>query len=50
MAERRHIRKFTFKNKHLSKPLFAAEPFIISNTKDNLQKAVYKLNPIITEH
>jgi hypothetical protein len=50
MAERRHKRNSTFKNHQLLKPLFVAEHFIISNTEDNLQKAVYKLNPVITEH
>jgi gamma-glutamyl phosphate reductase len=30
--------------------LFADDKVIISNTVDNLQKAVYTLNKIITEH
>jgi len=30
--------------------LFVDNEVIISNTEDNLQKAVYKLNQIITEH
>ena len=30
--------------------LFANNQVIISNTEDNLQKAAYKLNQIITEH
>jgi hypothetical protein len=30
--------------------LFADDQVVISNTEDNLQKAAYKLNKIITEH
>jgi hypothetical protein len=45
MAERRHKRNSTFKYQQLLNPLFATE----SNTQDNLQKSVYKLNPTITE-
>jgi len=30
--------------------LFANDQIIIPNTEDNLQKAAYKLNQIITEH
>jgi hypothetical protein len=30
--------------------LFADDQVVISNTEDNLQKAAYKLNQIITEH
>jgi hypothetical protein len=30
--------------------LFADDQVIISNTEDNLQKAVHKLNQIITEY
>jgi hypothetical protein len=30
--------------------LFADDQVMISNTEDNLQKAVYKLNQIITKH
>jgi hypothetical protein len=34
----------------LLKLLFADDQVVISNTEDNLQKAAYKLNQIITEH
>ena len=34
----------------LSTMLFADEQVIIADTEDNLQKAVYKLNQIITEY
>jgi len=49
MAERRHKRNSTFKNQQLWMLLFAYQ-VIISNTEDDLQKAVYKLNQIIIEH
>jgi transcription initiation factor TFIIIB Brf1 subunit/transcription initiation factor TFIIB len=38
------------KNKQLLTLLFADDQVIISNTEDNLQKAVHKLNQIITEY
>ena len=38
------------KNQQLLMLLFADNEVIISNTEDNLQKAVYKLNQITTEH
>ena len=38
------------KNQQLLKPLFPDDSFILSNRQDNLHKAVYKLNPIITDH
>jgi hypothetical protein len=34
----------------LLKLLFATDQVVISNTEDNLQKSVYKLNQIIREH
>ena len=37
-------------NQQLLMLLFANNQVIISNTEDNLQKAAYKLNQIITEH
>ena len=50
MEERRHKRNPTFKNQQLLILLFADEQITISNTEDNLLKAVYKLNQITTEH
>ena len=47
MAER-HKKNFAYK-KQLVTLLFADDQVIISNTEDNLQKAAYKLNQIITE-
>ena len=38
------------KKQQLSTMLFAEEQVIIEDTEDNLQKAVYKLNQIITEY
>ena len=38
------------KNQQLSTLLFADDQVIITNTEDNLQKAAYKLNQIITEY
>jgi RecA-family ATPase len=38
------------KNKQLLTLLFVDDQVIISNTEDNLQKAVHKLNQIITEY
>ena len=38
------------KKQQLSTMLFAEEQVIIADTEDNLQKAVYKLNQIITEY
>jgi predicted GTPase len=38
------------KNQQLLTLLFADNEVIISNTEDNLQKAVHKLNTVITEH
>jgi Reverse transcriptase (RNA-dependent DNA polymerase). len=38
------------KNQQLLRLLFADDQVIISNTEDNLQKAAYKLNKIITGH
>jgi len=50
MAERRHQMNSTSKNQQLLMLLFVDKEVLISNTEDNLQKAVYKLNQIITEH
>ena len=50
MAERRHQRNSTSKNQQLLMLLFVDNEVIISNTEDNVQKAVYKLNKITTEH
>ena len=38
------------KNQHLSTLLFADDQVIIADIEDNLQKAAYKLNQIITEY
>ena len=38
------------KNQQLSTLLFADNQVIIADTDDNLQKAAYKLNQIITEY
>ena len=38
------------KNQQLSTLLFADNQVIMANTEDNLQKAAYKLNQIITEY
>jgi hypothetical protein len=38
------------KNQQLSTLLFACDQVIIADTEDNLQKAAYKLNQIITKH
>ena len=38
------------KNQQLSTLLFTDDQVIIANTEDNLQKAAYKLNQIITEY
>ena len=38
------------KNQQLSSLLFADDQVIIADTEDNLQKAAYKLNQIITEY
>jgi len=38
------------KNQQPSKLLFADDQIIIADTEDNLQKAAYKLNQIITEY
>jgi hypothetical protein len=38
------------KNRQLSTLLFADDQVIIRDTEDNLQKAAYKLNQIITEY
>jgi ribosomal protein RSM22 (predicted rRNA methylase) len=38
------------KNQQLSTLLFVDDQVIIADTEDNLQKAVYKLNQIITEY
>jgi hypothetical protein len=50
MAERRHKRNSTSKKSTTVMLLFADAQVIISYTEDNLQKVVYKLNHIITEH
>jgi len=50
MAKSRHNWNQTFKNQQLSRLLFADDQFTIADTEDNLQKAVHKLNQIITEY
>ena len=50
MEERRHKRNSTITNQQLLALLFADEQITISNTEDNLLKAAYKLNQIITEY
>jgi hypothetical protein len=42
--------KLISKNQQLSKLLFADDQGTIADTEDNLQKAAYKLNQIITEY
>jgi hypothetical protein len=44
MAERRDQRNSTSKNQQLLMLLFVENEVIISNTEENLQKTVYKLN------
>ena len=50
MAERRRNRNCTSKNQQLLTLCFADYQLVMSNTQDNVQKAVCKLNQIITEH
>jgi hypothetical protein len=50
MAERRHRRNSTSKKSTTVTLLFVDDQVIISYTEDYLQKVMYKLNHIITEH
>jgi len=50
MTKSRHKRNQTFKNQQLSTMLFADDQVIVADTEDILQKAVHKLNQIITEY
>ena len=50
MAKKKDKMKSTFKKTAILTLLFADDYVTIAKTEDNLQKAAYKLNPIITEH
>jgi hypothetical protein len=52
MAKRRHKRNSTSKKPTTVNTVFwgADDQLVISDTEDNLQKAAYELNEIITEH
>jgi len=50
MVEKRHKRDSTFQKNQLLKLLMADDKVTVSSTEDKLQKAVYKLNQVITEH
>ena len=42
--------ELNFQNQQLSTLLFADDQVMIADTEDNLQKAVHKLNQIVTEY
>jgi len=50
MVKTRQNRNQTSKNQQLSMLLFADNQVITADTEDNIQKAAYKLNQIITEY
>jgi hypothetical protein len=50
MAEKRHKRNSTFKKSTTVNTVICYDQVVISNKEENLQKAAYKLNQIITEH